>query len=301
MAGQKEPARVGYIVKLGLPLLLVFIVWARCFAPRDKRDAPQASANGSGQSGHVATSAPSATAHAPSSSGSASTSAASAAESAFEKLWAGAVDPDPKKNLDAVVSLAMARQDFCAAYEHRCGDEFTRDAAWKAVQDEAKEIRAAVYRESIPAEKIGFISGREGFKIGEFVPSTIELPIEVEWPRGLGGKEPRRTSCAPRRPSVSRLGMPNGEAANTWETFKSTELSVRFGDAAAAKAWKQRDDNPAVLRIVYKVLSATSDSHKETASGITLDSGAGGLVLVQILGAQLREGDSVLAEKPPSK
>ncbi len=255
-----------------------------------------AGARPSARSASASTAAPSA--------GSAGASASTAlAASPFEKLWTSAVDPDPKDNFDAVLSLYMSRDDFCAAVRRRCGDEFTRDEAWKKVRDEAKTLQASVFREAIPAEKLGLFSSRAGFKIGEFVAARNEFPISVEWPRLLGGKDaaetygPGRSWCSPRRPSVKRLIAPNGEAANTWEPFSTTELAPRFPDAEAAKAWKQREDIPAVLRVVYKLADAAIDSVKETRAGVTLDSGAGGVVLVQILGLQLREGDRVLAEK----
>ncbi|MBI2389494.1 MAG: hypothetical protein HYV09_07850 [Deltaproteobacteria bacterium] len=296
MASQKSSRGSGCLGS-GIVILVTAAVLGKCVCGRDAKE--QASAPN-----EPAKPVPQPVAKAAvSSAAGASGSASAAPASAFDALWRAATSPPPKQNFDQVFALVLSQADYCAT--HDCGDEFTREQRYKDAKEAAKKIRAATWRTTLPAEKVGLLSGREGFAIGEFNPARVELPIVLEWPRALGGKlhlggpaGDVATDCAPRRPGIERLMMPNGEANNSWVKFKTTELAVKFASVDEAKAWKQRSDNPALLQLVFRITDQAVDIRKTTQSGVTLDSGAGGLAIVQVLGARLLDGSRVLAGKP---
>jgi hypothetical protein len=129
--------------------------------------------------------------------------------------------------------------------------------------------------------------------LGAFDPKHNAIPITMTWPYLCTTLTP----CAPHRPNLERLQAPNGEIANLWKDFSELVYTAGFADPEEARAWKAAAHERLALRFLFKVADITLDSVKETRAGVTLDSGAGALAIIRVIGTQIREGDAVLFER----
>lgn len=187
--------------------------------------------------------------------------------SAFDALWEGAEQRDSAESFNAALTAFLTKAAYCK--KHNCGDEFEPDGRYKAALAEGKKIIATTWRLRIDNDT-SLTERTRPFHPGTFDAEKLALPLVAEWPIKA-------------HYSTFTIGEGRGGRSRP-----ETLFTLNFQDGAQARKWKA-DHKALSWRIVFNVVGGVTDSYGD------------GLVLIKILGQQIRTRDEIVFESLSTK
>ena len=193
--------------------------------------------------------------------------------SAFDALWASAATRDTYR---PYLALKLSKTVYCNYLEGHaasCGDQFEPDKQYKQDLSDGKVIRDSIWRAEI-SEGFGNIAFRGDIGPGAFDVKRSVIPFSITWPIRLGeGDKVDQVEAAKRRLPIDGEGI-------LWKETPERIAGLKFADGAAARKWSEGGLRTA--RIVFKITDAVM--------------GRDPLLIINVLGMQLRDDEGVLAE-----